>query len=118
MAPENEVRRIADELAAIARSGRVLPGTISERHMRCGRADCACKADPPRRHGPYYLWTRKIAQKTVGRWLSVEQDSDYEEWIRNDRRLHELVQRLEALGVQAIEADPRTKHGQPRRQAV
>ena len=26
---------------------------------------CRCKGDPPRLHGPYYLWTRKVAAKTV-----------------------------------------------------
>jgi hypothetical protein len=28
-------------------------------------------------------------------------------WVDNDRRLHELLTRLEALGIAAFEADPR-----------
>jgi hypothetical protein len=44
-----EARAIATELVAIARSGRILPGSIQERHTRCGRANCACHADTPRR---------------------------------------------------------------------
>ena len=99
---------IAAELASIASSGRVLPGTISQRTMRCGRATCACKADPPRRHGPYFQWTRKVAAKTVGRWLAADQVGDYQTWIDNDRKIRDLVARLEALGVSALEADPRT----------
>ncbi|MHB8497734.1 MAG: DUF6788 family protein [Acidimicrobiales bacterium] len=99
---------IAAELASIARSGRVLPGTISKRTMRCGRATCACRADPPRRHGPYFQWTRKVAAKTVGRWLAADQVGDYETWIDNDRKIRDLIARLEALGVCALEADPRT----------
>lgn len=105
---KSEAQRIAAELAAIARSGRVLPGSISERHTRCGQAGCACHADPPRRHGPYFQWTRKVAAKTVGRWLSAEQRDDYTAWIDNDRRLRQLVGELEALGVAALEADPRS----------
>jgi hypothetical protein len=103
-----EARAIATELAAIARSGRILPGTISERHTRCGRANCACHADPPKRHGPYFQWTRKVANKTVGKWLSIDQRDDYQAWVDNDRRAHELLARLEALGVSALEADTRS----------
>lgn len=103
-----EARQIASELAAIARTGMVLPGSMVERRTRCGRPNCACHADPPRRHGPYWQWTRKVAARTVGRWLSADQQRDYQPWVANDRRIRELVSRLEAIGVAALEADPRT----------
>jgi hypothetical protein len=45
----------------------------------------------------------------VGKWLSAEQRGDYQTWVNNDRRIHELVARLEALGVSALEADHRTR---------
>ena len=102
-----EAEKIAAELTAIARSGMVLPGSISERRTRCGRRNCGCHAGPPRLHGPYWQWTRKIAAKTICRWLSTDQHRDYQAWIDNDRRLHELLTRLEALGAAAFEADPR-----------
>lgn len=103
-----ELRRIADELASLARSGEVLPGSIAERLTLCGKDNCACHADPPRRHGPYWHWTRKVANKTVGRWLSAQQAADYRPWLANDRRVRELVARLEAIGVARVEADPRS----------
>jgi hypothetical protein len=102
-----EARKIAAELAAIARTGMVLPGSITQRATRCGHPRCACHADPPRLHGPYWQWTRKIAAKTICRWLSPDQQHDYQAWIDNDRRLRELLTRLEALGAAALEADPR-----------
>jgi uncharacterized protein DUF6788 len=102
-----EAQKIAAGLAAIASSGMVLPGSITERRTRCGRAGCSCHADPPRLHGPYWQWTRKVAARTVCRWLSAEQNRDYTAWIDNDRRLRELLARLEALGTAAFEADPR-----------
>jgi len=105
-----EASKIAAELAAIARTGMVLPGSITERRTRCGRPNCGCHADPPRLHGPYWQWTRKVAAKTIGRWLSPDQHHDYQPWIDNDRRLHELLTRLEALGIAAFEADPRWQH--------
>lgn len=104
----SEAASIADELAAIARSGQVLPGSLASRLTRCGRANCACHAEPPRRHGPYWHWTRKVAQKTVGRWLSADQARRYAPWVDNDRRAHELIARLEALGVAALEEDLHT----------
>jgi hypothetical protein len=105
-----EARTIAAELAAIARSGMVLPGSITERRTRCGHRSCRCRADPPRLHGPYWQWTRKVAARTICRWLSAEQHHDYQAWIDNDRRLRELLARLEALGAAALEADPRWQH--------
>lgn len=106
-AQRQELGRIAHELAALARSGPALPGTIAERLTRCGRANCACHADPPRRHGPYFHWTRKVANKTVGRWLSPDQADEYRRWVDTDRRLRELLGRLESIGLEAVEADPR-----------
>jgi hypothetical protein len=102
-----EATKISAELAAIARTGMVLPGSITQRHTRCGRPNCGCHADPPRLHGPYWQWTRKVAAKTICRWLSADQHHDYQAWIDNDRRLRELLARLEALGTAALEADPR-----------
>ncbi len=102
-----ETDNIAAELAAIARTGMVLPGSITQRRTRCGRRNCGCHADPPRLHGPYWQWTRKIAAKTICRWLSDDQHRDYQPWIDNDRRLHALLTRLEALGTATFEADPR-----------
>ena len=98
-------QRIAAELAEIARTGEVLAGSISERRTHCGRAGCRCMADPPRPHGPYYLWTRKVAAKTVGRWLSAEQAAEYRRWTENHRRLKELFGQLEAIGEAALEAE-------------
>lgn len=104
-----EARRIAAELAAIARGGQVLAGSIVERRTRCGRAGCRCMADPPQPHGPYFQWTRKVRAKTVGRWLTAEQGEDYAAWVANHRRIRQLVARLEALGETALEADPRSR---------
>jgi hypothetical protein len=103
-----EAHAIADELAAIARSAEVLPGSLISRRTRCGRQGCKCMADPPEPHGPYWQWTRKVAARTVCRWFGEDQAADYGSWIANDRRLHELVARLEAMGIAAAEADPRS----------
>jgi hypothetical protein len=116
-AHQAEAEKIAAELAAIAATGMVLPGSVTQRRTRCGRRNCGCHADPPRLHGPYWQWTRKVAAKTICRWLSDGQHRDYTPWIDNDRRLRELLTRLEALGAAAFDADPRWERQASRRPA-
>jgi hypothetical protein len=83
------------------------PLHLRTRRTRCGHLRCACRADPPRLHGLYWQWTRKVAARTICRWLSADQHHDYQAWIDNDRRLRDLLARLEELGTAALEADPR-----------
>ncbi len=104
MSTDEQIRQIARELSRIARQGKVLPGSITERQTYCGHAGCACQDRPPRPHGPYWQWTRKVAGKTVTRRLSAEQAANYERWIENDRRIRELVGRLETIAITSIEA--------------
>jgi hypothetical protein len=66
---------------ALSEIDLALPGSIEVRSTRCGKTNCRCKADPPRLHGPYIVWTRKVAQKTVTRVLSPEQLDDYQPWF-------------------------------------
>jgi hypothetical protein len=104
-AEREEARAIAKELSKIARTGDVLPGSILERLTRCGRPGCACQQDPPRRHGPYWQWTRKVANKTVSKYLNKQQAHECRRWVDNDRRLRELVARLEAIGIARLQPD-------------
>jgi hypothetical protein len=105
---QHELARLRAQLAQI---GFALPGSIVERRMRCGKAGCRCKADPPQLHGPYIQWTRKVAGKTVTRTLSKQQYERYRPWFDNARRLRELVAELEALSLRTVErAEEWTPH--------
>jgi len=96
--------------AAIAEIGFALPGTLTDRPMRCGHPSCRCHADPPALHGPYHQWTRKVAGTTVTRFLSDDQLADYRDWFDNQRRLRQLLHQLEELSLAIVEADPRWKN--------
>ncbi len=89
--------------AQIAAIDHALPGSINVVMNRCGKPNCACHADPPKLHGPYITWTRKIEGKTVTRRLTPEQLERYEPWIENNRRLRELIGELHALSTQDAE---------------
>ena len=91
--------------SALGRLGPVLPGTVTRRYTRCGRPGCRCMADPPSPHGPYWSWTRKVANKTVTHYLSDEQYQRYRPWFENARRARELLRELESLSLAAVEAD-------------
>jgi hypothetical protein len=73
--------------AQIAAIDHALPGSINVVMNRCGKPSCACHAEPPKLHGPYITWTRKIEGKTVTRRLTPEQLERYEAWFENSRRL-------------------------------
>jgi hypothetical protein len=97
---------IAAELASL---GLALPGTLTQRHVRCGRANCRCHADPPALHGPYWQWTRKIGGKTITRLVPGDQLDDYRQWLDNHRRLRALIAELEALTLAIADADARAR---------
>lgn len=110
--------RLSKELASVARSGLALPGTLTQRHTRCGRAGCRCGGDPPQLHGPYWSWTRKVDNKTQTRYLSDDEARNYRVFFDNAKRLRALLAELEALSLSVVGDDPgpkkRPKGPQPR----
>jgi uncharacterized protein DUF6788 len=98
--PEPRLRELQAQLAEI---DFVLPGTINVAMNRCGKPSCACHADPPRLHGPYITWTRKVKGKTVTRRLTPEQLERYQPWFENMSRLRQLIGELETLSLKTAE---------------
>lgn len=98
------LERIKGELAEL---GPCLPGSMVVRTGRCGKTACTCRATPPRLHGPFRSWTRKVNNKTVTRLLSEDQLVDYQILFDNHRRLKALVKELEELSLAIVDADPR-----------
>jgi hypothetical protein len=97
-------RRIA---AGLGETGFALPGSLTVRAYRCGKAKCRCRAEPPQLHGPYAFWTRKIDGKTVTPMLTDEQVAEYQPLFDNARKLRDLVSQLQDLTLQLVEkADP------------
>ena len=101
---QSQARRIARELAAL---GLALPGTLADRMTRCGHPTCRCHADPPRLHGPYAEWTRKIGGKTATRRLTPAELAEYQPLFDNAKKLRALLAELQDLTLQIIETDGR-----------
>jgi hypothetical protein len=93
-------RRIAKALSEI---GFALPGSLTVKAYRCGKANCRCKAEPPQLHGPYAFWTRKIDGKTVTHMLSDDKLAEYQPLFDNARKLRDLVNELQDLTLELVE---------------
>jgi len=91
--------------AALGQIGFALPGSLVARTTACGKTGCRCQADPPVLHGPYLTWTRTVNGKTVTRKVTPDQQARYQTWFDNARQLRQLVTELEALSLEAFEAD-------------
>jgi len=96
--------RIAAELAA---TGFALPGTLTIRAYACGKPNCRCHADPPRLHGPYAEWTRKIDGKTVTRRLTQAELTAWQPLFDNAKKIRALLAELQDLTLGIINTSPR-----------
>ena len=80
-----------------ATAGPALPGTLTVRAYACGKPSCRCHADPPRLHGPYAEWTRKIAGKTITSRLTPAELAEYQPLFDNAKNLRALLTELQDL---------------------
>jgi hypothetical protein len=100
---QTALSKITTEITAAA--GPALPGTLTVRAYACGKPNCRCHAEPPRLHGPYAEWTRKIDGKTITRRLTSDELTEYQPLFDNARKLRTLLTRLQDLTLQIIEED-------------
>ena len=107
MEPTAAQRAALDKMTAeiAAAAGPALPGTLIVRAYACGKPNCRCHADPPRLHGPYAEWTRKIDGTTVTRRLTPRQLAEYQPLFDTAKKLRALLSELQDLTLEIIEAD-------------
>ena len=95
-----------------------LPGSLVVESQRCGKPSCACHHDPPKLHGPYARWTRKVDNKTVTRLLTPEEVAEYRPLFESAKRLRRLLADLQQLTMEMVDAPssppPRRRSGADR----
>lgn len=96
---ERRYRDLARQLADI---GYIASGSVALRHNRCGKDNCACHADPPQLHGPYWQWTAKVNNKTVNKRLNDREAKLYTQWIANDRKARSLLTQMRTVAAKAM----------------
>ena len=91
-----------DMAARVASIGFMWRGSISERWLTCGRADCECAKDPRARHGPYVYWTSKEKGRSVARLLHPPESDILQEWLRNRKELDGILHEMHKLSHKAL----------------
>ena len=94
---ERYARRFRDLKREFQQLEYFCKGTLLKRMMKCGKAQCACRQDPDKRHGPYLEWTYKAKGKTVNVKLTPEVMPMFRAASQQYRRLKSLLDRLEKL---------------------
>ncbi len=96
-------KRYEDLKRQVTQVDLIRRGSLLRRMMPCGKPGCRCQAKPPRLHGPYYQWTRKVGGKTVTVRLNTTEARLLRKWIANGRRLNKLVGEMERLSYRITE---------------
>ncbi|MGC9293545.1 MAG: DUF6788 family protein [Acidobacteriaceae bacterium] len=89
-------------------------GTVLRRMVKCGKAYCACRDDPAKRHGPYFEWTYKAKGKTVNVKLTPEAMPMYRAASQEYRKLKLLLDRLERLSQTVLRYQAKKAQSSPR----
>ena len=105
-------RDIAARVAGIAFMWR---GSISERWLTCGRADCECAKDPRARHGPYVYWTTKEKGRSVARLLHPPESDILLEWVKNRKEVDGILREMHKLSHKALKVVLRVRLRQMRK---
>ncbi len=95
--------RIGQIKRAITALGPLRPGTLSQQFNVCGKPACRCKADPPRKHGPYHQLSFTWRGRSSSLFVRRANLDTVQEQLRNYRRLRELVDEWISVGMQIAE---------------
>ncbi len=72
----------------------LLPGSLSTARSTCGKPNCACKAKPPKLHGPYYRWTGFLEGKRTTKTLTPAQARQCRQRNAHYRALEKQIRQL------------------------
>jgi len=87
---ERQIERIKRDLALL---GELRPGSLSTQYNVCGSPGCRCKADPPKKHGPYYQISYTRKGKSSSRFVRKEDLPSVRRQLKNYQRMKTLVER-------------------------
>jgi hypothetical protein len=90
------IRRYKKQVSNAQPDGYILQGTVVKRYLKRRVAGVL------KRYGPYYLWTRKINNKTKTQALTDEQAQIVQEVINRNRQLELHLDSLRSISEQII----------------
>ena len=88
-------------------------GSLHQQYLTCGKKQCRCHDRQDRqRHGPYYLWIRRLGGKQVNRTLRPGPDLErVRKGIANYQKLQRLLTELLAEEEDQVLAEERAVAG-------
>ena len=97
---ELQIRQVVTELAAL---GDLRPGSLSRQYNVCGNPQCRCKADPPRKHGPYYQLSWTLRGKHHTAFVRREDVAQVRQQLRTYERQRALVEKWTDLALEVCQ---------------
>ena len=94
---EARITKIKQEITSLGAD--LQPGILTQQYNVCGKGGCRCKADPPRRHGPYYPLSFTRKGKSTTQFVKPEELRLVRQQVRNYQRLRRLMDRWITLGM-------------------
>jgi hypothetical protein len=67
------------------------PGSLSTQYNVCGKLGCRCKADPPKKHGPYYQMSFTRKGKSSSKFVKNEDLPEVRKQVKNYERMKLLM---------------------------
>jgi hypothetical protein len=101
-APRSTIRARAEEIGEPRPMRR---GSVTERYVRCNKANCRCKEDPEARHGPYLSLTRAVDGVTRTRLLTAAQAELSRHQIQEGREFRDATELYWKICERAADAE-------------
>ena len=78
-------------LGEIAKLPAFRPGTLEAAYRKCGKPNCHCAKPGAQGHGPVWIITRKVKNKTVSKTIKKDAVESTQEQIRNYHEFQRLI---------------------------
>jgi len=92
------IRSFNRQAGEVQPEGYILQGSVVRRNLHRQVSGVS------KTYGPYFLWTRKVNNKTVTQALTAEQAQIIREAIRRNRQLEQRLNRLRSLSEKIIQS--------------
>lgn len=77
--------------------GNILDGSLYEKYFKCGKKNCKCYDDPTQRHGPYWVWSRRVKGKIMQKQLNEKLLEQVKEGLANYKKLLKDIEKAKEI---------------------
>jgi hypothetical protein len=96
-------KKYKELIKQIGEVGFIIKGSIGTVYYKCGYKNCICNKDNSKRHGPYYVLTKKEKGKTISKKLSKKQVEVCKTYIENNKKLKAIIDQMRNLSSKLLD---------------